>query len=83
MASLRPEKVAILRNGAKPGPEAIEVEGIVRQVLYQGAVRRIELATQGGRLVVALPASAGAAPEAGERVRAAFSQEALHPMEEG
>jgi putative spermidine/putrescine transport system ATP-binding protein len=82
-ASLRPEKIVLLRAGSPAGPDRVVVDGTVTQILYQGAVRRIELATQGGRLVAAVPAAAGDVPGQGEPVRAAFSREALHVLEEG
>ena len=59
------------------------MEGLVTQTLYQGAVKRVELAMlNGGRLVAALPASMHASLPQGARVRAAFAKSALHLMED-
>jgi putative spermidine/putrescine transport system ATP-binding protein len=82
-ASLRPEKILILRNGMAAASDRIGVDGSVTQILYQGAVRRIELSTEGGRLIAAIPAGSGEPPALGERVHATFSREDLHLMEEG
>jgi putative spermidine/putrescine transport system ATP-binding protein len=81
-ASLRAEKVVLLTNGATPPDGAIVIEGSVTQTLYQGAVKRVELATGGGRLVAAVPASATTSPAPGTQVRAYFPRAALHLMEE-
>jgi putative spermidine/putrescine transport system ATP-binding protein len=81
-ASLRAEKILLLANGAAAADGAIVVEGSVTQTLYQGAVKRVEIATEGGRLVASVPASLNATPEQGSRVRAAFARSALHEMEE-
>jgi putative spermidine/putrescine transport system ATP-binding protein len=82
-ASLRAEKIALLADGAAAADGAIVVEGLVTQALYQGAVKRIELAMlNGGRLVAAVPAGANVAPAQGARVRAAFPRDALHLMED-
>jgi hypothetical protein len=82
-ASLRAEKIVLLADGAAAADGAIVVEGLVTQALYQGAVKRIELAMlNGGRLVAAVPAGANVAPAQGARVRAAFPRDALHLMED-
>ena len=82
-ASLRAEKIVLLPDGAAPPDGAIVVEGTVEQLLYQGAVRRIELAmANGGHLVIAVPAGAAVPPVQGDRARAAFPRSALHLMEE-
>jgi putative spermidine/putrescine transport system ATP-binding protein len=80
-ASLRPEKIAILAGGAAPPEGTILVEGTVAEVLYHGAMKRIELATAAGRLVAAVPSAAGAPLNQGDTVRAAFPRAALHLME--
>jgi hypothetical protein len=55
----------------------------VTQVLYQGAVKRVELAmANGGRLVAAVSAKASVSPAQGSRARAAFPRTALHLMED-
>jgi putative spermidine/putrescine transport system ATP-binding protein len=81
-ASLRPEKVALLAEGAATPDGALAIEGCVAEVLFHGAAYRVELiAADAGRLVLSIPASAGEPPSQGERVRAAFSRDALHLME--
>ncbi len=82
-ASLRAEKIAVLADGAPAADGAIVVEGLVTQALYQGAVKRVELAMlNGGRLVAAVPAGSTVSAAQGSRVRAAFSRSALHLMED-
>jgi putative spermidine/putrescine transport system ATP-binding protein len=81
-ASLRPEKIALLDHDAPPPADAVTLEGSVAQTLYQGAVKRIELATTAGRLVAAVPAATGT-PVQGARVRASFPRRVLHLLEEG
>jgi len=82
-ASLRAEKIVVLADGAPAADGAIVVEGLVTQALYQGAVKRVELAMlNGGRLVAAVPAGANVAAVQGMRVRAAFARGALHLMED-
>jgi putative spermidine/putrescine transport system ATP-binding protein len=81
-ASLRPEKIGLLAEGASAPEGALVVEGRVTQVLYHGAINRVELVTgQGSRLLAAIPAAAAAAPVQGASVRAVFGREALHLME--
>lgn len=83
VASLRAEKIVLLANGAAAPEGAIVVDGAVTQTLYQGAVKRIEIATTGGgRLVASVPASLSVTPEPGTNVRVAFPRTALHVMEE-
>ncbi|MEO8667267.1 MAG: ABC transporter ATP-binding protein [Bauldia sp.] len=81
VASLRPEKIAVVPNDAESRAGAIEVDGTVAQILYQGPVKRIELATAGSVLVAAIPATAGPPLSEGDRVRAVFAASALHIME--
>ena len=81
-ASLRPEKVAVLGAGYTAPEGAIAVEATVAEVLYHGAMNRIELATGIGRLVAATAASGGPNLTAGMPVRAVFAPEALHLMDE-
>ncbi len=65
-ASLRAEKITVLADGAPAADGAIVVEGLVTQALYQGAVKRVELAMlNGGRLVAAVPAGANVSPAQG------------------
>jgi putative spermidine/putrescine transport system ATP-binding protein len=80
-ASLRPEKVMLLGDGSVSA-DAITVEGTVGQLLYQGAVKRVDIVTADGVLAAAVPASAGPPLAIGDRVRAAFARSALHLLDE-
>src|SRR6185295_1925777 len=66
LASLRPEKIALEASGAAAPADSISVDGKVEQVLYQGPVRRIELATASGPLLAAIPATSGPAAAEGD-----------------
>jgi putative spermidine/putrescine transport system ATP-binding protein len=79
-ASLRPEKIAVLSENASTPDGAIVVAGTVSEVLYHGATQRIEVATDAGRLVAAVPARDGPVASGGN-VRLAFPREALHLMD--
>ena len=81
-ASLRPEAIALLADGA-PAPEGgIAIDGLVDEVMFHGAVYRVEvISVEAGRLALSVPASAGVPPGEGARVRVAFPREALHLME--
>ncbi len=79
--SLRPEKIAVLADGA-PGPDRIVAEGNVAAVQYQGAVRRIQVTVAGFAVNAAVPA-AGNDLAPGTAVRIAFDAAALHRMEDG
>jgi putative spermidine/putrescine transport system ATP-binding protein len=81
-ASLRPEKVGLLGPGVDRPADSIVVEGRVGQVLYHGAVHRIELvALDGRRLLLAVPAGKPP-PCQGEPARAFFDRRSLHVMED-
>ncbi len=79
-ASLRPEKIAVLAADASAG-DAIVVEGTVGEVLYHGAVKRIELETAAGHLIAAVPSTTAAGAAPGANVRLAFPRTALHLMD--
>jgi putative spermidine/putrescine transport system ATP-binding protein len=78
--SLRPERLEVLPAGAAPGPGLRSLDGVVGSVLYQGAVRRVQVDV-GGVMLNAVVGS-GAAVEPGAPVRVAFDPAALHRMEE-
>jgi putative spermidine/putrescine transport system ATP-binding protein len=80
-ASLRPEKIAVLARSATPPDGAVVVEGTVGEVLYHGAMKRIELATAAGRLIAAVPSANAAEAGTGASVRLAFARDALHLMD--
>ena len=80
-ASLRPEKITILLNGAAAPAGALVVDGTIDEVLYHGAVKRIELTTAAGRLIAAVPSHSGGTTAEGAKVRLAFAREALHLMD--
>jgi putative spermidine/putrescine transport system ATP-binding protein len=80
-SSLRPEKIGLLAEGAGEGEDVV-VPGTITQVLYHGAVNRVEVATEGGgRLLAAVPASSHLGPAQGASVRVSFPRDALHVME--
>jgi putative spermidine/putrescine transport system ATP-binding protein len=79
-ASLRPEKIALLPAGARPGDGLLSAEGTVTAVQYQGAVTRLIVDVAGTALGVSLPAGAAAA-ERGRAVTLAWRPDALHPLE--
>jgi putative spermidine/putrescine transport system ATP-binding protein len=81
-ASLRPEKIALLASGASVPSNALTLDGRVAQVLYHGAVNRIEIvAADGRRLLLVVPAASGPPPRQGDVVRAFFDRRSLHFME--
>ena len=53
--SLRPEKIDVLPAGAAPADGALSVAGSVVNVLYQGAVRRVQIDAGGFTLHAAVP----------------------------
>jgi putative spermidine/putrescine transport system ATP-binding protein len=81
-ASLRPEKITLLVDGAAGESGAIIVPGTITQVLYHGAINRVEVTTQeGGRLLAAVPASSALLPVQGAAALVSFSRDALQVME--
>jgi len=80
-ASLRPEKIAIIAEDATPPEGALSVEGTIGEVLYHGAMKRIELTTVAGRLVASVPAAASPSTGEGDRVRLVFRRDALHLLD--
>ncbi len=80
-ASLRPEKIAVLPEDSATPADAIAVAGTVDEILYHGAIRRIDLATAIGRLTAAIPTSNAAPVHEGQAVRAVFPRTALHLMD--
>jgi putative spermidine/putrescine transport system ATP-binding protein len=83
LASLRPEKISLLDPGQSPAADAVVVEGTVGEVLYHGAMKRIEAITAGGRMVAAVPSAAGRPTREGEPIRLTFPRRALHLMDGG
>ena len=82
-ASLRPQKIALLVNGATRPAGAIVVDGTIAQTPHQGATRRIDkIDMASGPLVAAVPAASSPAVREGERIAATFSRDALHLMDE-
>jgi putative spermidine/putrescine transport system ATP-binding protein len=79
--SLRPEKIEIVPAGAAPPEGALSVAGSVVTVLYQGAVRRVQIDAGGYTLHAAVP-SGGAEIVPGMAVRATFAPASLHRMED-
>jgi len=80
-ASLRPERVSVLLSGSPISAGSICLSGTVAEVLYHGAMRRIEADTTAGRLVAAVPAGDAPAVAPGAAVSLAFPRSALHLMD--
>jgi putative spermidine/putrescine transport system ATP-binding protein len=79
--SLRPEKIAVIADGAVPQSGLVSASGTIAHVQYQGAVRRIAIGVGSTALHAAIPAG-GDRLAPGRPVRIAFSKDALHRMEE-
>jgi len=79
--SLRPEKIEIRPAGGTPADGALSVAGTVVNVLYQGAIRRVQVDAGGYTLQAAVP-SGGVEIAPGMAVRAAFAPASLHRMED-
>src|SRR5580700_1797122 len=80
-ASVRPEKIALIDADAPAPADFIVLDGRVAQVLYHGAVSRIELVTaEAGRLFLTIPSTV-APPQQGVAARISFSRYAVHFME--
>jgi putative spermidine/putrescine transport system ATP-binding protein len=80
-ASVRPEKIALVDADARPSADFIVLDGRVVQVLYHGAVSRIEVITaEAGRLFLTI-SSATASPQQGGAARVSFLRKSLHLME--
>ena len=78
--SLRPERIVILPEGGSMLPGQGSVTGTVTAVLYQGAVRRVQVEVGGIPLNAIVPSEGPPLP-AGAPVRLAFDRSALHRME--
>jgi putative spermidine/putrescine transport system ATP-binding protein len=79
--SLRPEKVAVIADGAPPPSGFVSAPGTIAHVQYQGAVRRVAVGVGSTALHAAIP-SGGDGLVPGRTVAVAFSKDALHRMEE-
>jgi putative spermidine/putrescine transport system ATP-binding protein len=77
--SLRPERIAVLADGASAPAGSRVIEAVVGNVLYQGAVRRVHGVANGFALT-ALVGASGDRLLAGSPVRLAFDPAALHRM---
>jgi putative spermidine/putrescine transport system ATP-binding protein len=79
--SLRPEKIALLGNGEAPANSLLLADATVAAILYQGAIRRVQLRVGDFGLNAIVPAGAGELAT-GAPVRIAFDRAALHRMED-
>jgi putative spermidine/putrescine transport system ATP-binding protein len=80
-ASVRPEKIALIDAGAPAPADFIVLDGRVAQVLYHGAVSRIELVTaEAGPLFLTIPSTVPPPPQ-GKAARVSFSRDSVHFME--
>jgi putative spermidine/putrescine transport system ATP-binding protein len=84
--TVRPEKIRILDDGQPPEPGAHVEAGMVREVVYLGAVTRYVVDLEAaGRLVVVrqnLDSAARALQVRGRRVRLAWQPEQAFPIED-
>jgi putative spermidine/putrescine transport system ATP-binding protein len=78
--SLRPEKIAVARDGPDPAPGHASVSGRIITVHYQGSQTRIVIDTGDQRLMAHVPSMQGVFKE-GETVTFRWSHAALHVME--
>jgi putative spermidine/putrescine transport system ATP-binding protein len=80
-ASVRPEKIALIGSDAPARADCVVLDGRIAEVLYHGAVSRIELVTaEAGRLFFTIPSTV-APPQQGAAVRVSFSRGSVHFME--
>ena len=84
--SIRPEKIRLLASGEAPAPDAVTVNGTVREVIYMGMTTRYVVDVDGGGelLVIAQNLDSGAAQgiTRGSAVQASWQQSSmrtLHP----
>jgi putative spermidine/putrescine transport system ATP-binding protein len=78
--SLRPEKIAIARNGASAPADHSSISGKISSVHYQGSQTRVTISSGQLRLTAHAPSALGAFLE-GETVTLHWPREALHAME--
>jgi putative spermidine/putrescine transport system ATP-binding protein len=78
--SLRPEKIAILREGEAPGGR-LQANVTVRAVHYQGAGTRLNTATAEGAMINVMAPSALGKFHEGERLTLHWAPDAVHVME--
>jgi len=82
LASLRPEKIALLAAGAAVPDGHLHLDGVLADALYQGAMCRLTVRSAAvDPISVSVPASAGI-PAQGSAVRLVFPAGALGAMEE-
>jgi putative spermidine/putrescine transport system ATP-binding protein len=73
---VRPERFTVRRNGNRPGDNHNVLRGRVRQVIYLGSSRKIEVDLPDGRsLVVREPVSAGDPVSSGDEVEVFWAPE--------
>ena len=84
-ASLRPEKIVLLAQGAACPADAFAVDGRVgaSPLSRRRPPRRTDRPRRAAASFSSVPASAGPPPRQGAPVRAAFSRDSLHLMEPG
>lgn len=78
--SLRPEKIAILRDGGAPAGR-LKAHVTVRAVHYQGAGTRLNTATDDGAVITVMAPSALGKFREGERLTLHWAPDAVHVME--
>jgi putative spermidine/putrescine transport system ATP-binding protein len=71
---VRPERFSVRRNGHRPGEDHNVLTGTIRQVIYLGSARKIEVDLPGGKtIVVREPVSAGDAVSTGDPIEVYWS----------
>lgn len=80
-ASLRPEKILLLRAGEAAPPAATVLEARITELAYQGAVRRVDVTAEGDlRLALLRPSAETAGLERGQAVRVAVEPGTLNRL---
>jgi putative spermidine/putrescine transport system ATP-binding protein len=79
-SSLRPEKIAVNAANALVPAASASADGIIEAMNYQGAVTRITIASDGARLIAAVPASS-VRFRAGDAVRFIWPRSAMIAMD--
>jgi putative spermidine/putrescine transport system ATP-binding protein len=80
-SSLRPEKIAIARNGAESPSDHRSVSGKIAAVHYQGAQTRVTVGLDGALRITAIAPSSLGTFRQGETVTLHWPADALHAME--
>jgi putative spermidine/putrescine transport system ATP-binding protein len=82
--SIRPEKIRLLAPGEAPGGNDVQVEALVREVVYAGPETRVVADAQGSTLTAVLlnVAPGGAGVHRGDRVTLTWPRNAINVIDE-